>query len=119
MPSCANSTGGGPPGGDSGSKAHRAPLPSEVPHSASRTFTTNQPSVTGARPEPKSSSRASRTARIYWWTQAIVRSIAYFRRVAGPRDDLTSAAVAAAFAVASGEGGRVVEPRVIGRGGNR
>src|SRR4051794_25401347 len=65
MPSCANSTGGASPGGYSDSKGHRAPLRSEVHHSASRTFTTNQPSVTGARPEPKSSRRASGTARVY------------------------------------------------------
>ena len=32
-------------------------------HSASRTLTTNQPSVTGASPEPESSSRASATTR--------------------------------------------------------
>src|SRR4051812_38988024 len=31
----------------------------------SSTFTTNQPSVTGARPEPKPSSRASRTGRVW------------------------------------------------------
>src|SRR3954452_722587 len=65
MPSCGNSRGGAPAGGYSHSNAHRAPLRSEVHHSASRTFTTNQPSVTGARPEPKSSSRASATARVY------------------------------------------------------
>ena len=34
---------------------------SEDHHSASRTFTTNQPSLTGASPEPQSSSCASRT----------------------------------------------------------
>jgi hypothetical protein len=39
--------------------------------------------------------------------------------VAEPRDDLAGAAVAAARAVASGEGLRVVEPRVVGRGSNR
>ena len=38
---------------------------SDVHHSASRTFTTNQPSLAGARPEPESSSRASGTARVY------------------------------------------------------
>src|SRR5438034_4286344 len=38
---------------------------SDVNHSASRTFTTNQPSAAGARPEPESSSRASGTARLY------------------------------------------------------
>jgi hypothetical protein len=32
---------------------------SAVDHRASRTFTTNQPSPAGARPEPESSSRAS------------------------------------------------------------
>ena len=40
---------------------HAAPLVSEENHSASRTLTTNQPSVTGASPEPESSSRASDT----------------------------------------------------------
>src|SRR4051794_41009392 len=70
MPSCANSTGGASPGGYSDSKGHRAPLRSDVHHSASRTFTTNQPSVTGARPEPKSSSRASCTGRVYASKQA-------------------------------------------------
>src|ERR687887_2730436 len=38
---------------------------SDVNHIASPTFTTNQPSVVGARPEPESSSCASRTARVY------------------------------------------------------
>src|SRR2546421_7903422 len=38
---------------------------SDVNHWASRTFTTNQPSPAGARPEPESSSGASRTARVY------------------------------------------------------
>ena len=51
IPSCANSTGGSP---YSLSKLHAAPLLSENHHSASRTFTTNQPSVTGARSEPES-----------------------------------------------------------------
>src|SRR3954462_13083860 len=54
----ANSTGGSP---YSLSKAHLAPLVSENHHSASRTLTTNQPSVTGVRPDPESSSCASRT----------------------------------------------------------
>jgi Phosphotransferase enzyme family len=35
------------------------------------------------------------------------------------RDDLTAAALAAASAVAAGEGVRVVEPRVVGHGSNR
>jgi hypothetical protein len=39
--------------------------------------------------------------------------------VADTREDLSHAAVAAALAVASGEGLRVVEPRVVGRGSNR
>src|SRR6266550_3902339 len=38
---------------------------SDVNHWASRTFTTNQPSPVGARPEPESSSGASSTARVY------------------------------------------------------
>src|SRR5438874_2421544 len=62
MPSCVNSFAGV-------SKAHSAPdgffelgpCASDVHHSASRTLTTNQPSVAGASPEPESSSRASGT----------------------------------------------------------
>src|SRR3954462_1290690 len=57
----ANSTGGSP---YSLSKAHLAPLVSDVHHSASRTLTTNQPSVTGVSPDPASSSRASCTGAI-------------------------------------------------------
>ena len=38
---------------------------SDVHHSASRTFTTNQPSPAGARPEPTSPRGASGTARAY------------------------------------------------------
>src|SRR6478609_2459499 len=38
---------------------------SEVSHWASRTFTTNQPSPAGARPEPESSSGASGMRRLY------------------------------------------------------
>src|SRR4029453_8034653 len=63
MPSCENSAA-------PLSKAHSAPEGcfsslSDVNHSAARTFTTNQPSATGARPEPESSSLASGTARVY------------------------------------------------------
>src|SRR5436190_2545438 len=61
MPSWPNSTGRSP---YSFSKAHLAPLDSANHHSASRTLTTNQPSVTGASPDPESSSRASATTRI-------------------------------------------------------
>src|SRR4026208_593166 len=61
IPSWANSTGGSP---YSFSKAHLAPLLSEFHHSASRTFTTNQPWVTGVSPDPKSSSCASDTDAI-------------------------------------------------------
>src|SRR6478672_3828998 len=61
IPSWANSTGGSP---YSFSKAHLAPLLSANHHSASRTLTTNQPSVTGVSPDPKSSSRASGTDAI-------------------------------------------------------
>jgi hypothetical protein len=39
--------------------------------------------------------------------------------VAERQDDLSQVAIAAALAVASGEGLRVVEPRVVGRGSNR
>jgi hypothetical protein len=63
MPSCGNSD-------FALSKEHSEPdgrfSPfSEVNHWASRTFTTNQPSEAGARPEPESSSCASGTARLY------------------------------------------------------
>src|SRR2546428_13541816 len=63
MPTCGNSA-------FALSKAHSEPdgffSPfSDVNHWASRTFTTNQPSPAGARPEPESSSRASSTARVY------------------------------------------------------
>src|SRR5436190_21083062 len=61
IPNWANSTGGSP---YSLSKAHRAPLRSENHHSASRTLTTNQPSLTGASPDPKSSSCAPGTDAI-------------------------------------------------------
>src|SRR5436190_5342879 len=57
IPSCANSTGGSP---YSFANQHAAPLVSEDHHSASRTLTTNQPSVTGASPDPESLSRAPR-----------------------------------------------------------
>ena len=49
-------------------RAPRAGRPqsfSEVRHTASLTLTTNQPSQTGARPEPESSSGASDTPRVY------------------------------------------------------
>lgn len=62
IPSCANSIGGSP---YSLSNQHAAPLVSENHHSASRTLTTNQPSVTGASPEPLSSSCA-------WGTESIL-----------------------------------------------
>src|SRR6187551_2256087 len=61
IPSCANSIGGSP---YSLANQHAAPLVSEENHSASRTLTTNQPSVTGASPEPASSSLASFTQQI-------------------------------------------------------
>ena len=61
IPNCGNSTGESP---YSFANQHAAPLVSEVNHSASRTLTTNQPSVTGASPEPASSSRASVKNRI-------------------------------------------------------
>jgi hypothetical protein len=43
------------------SKTQRAPNASLVNQAASRTFTTNHPGDTGARPEPTSSSRARST----------------------------------------------------------
>src|SRR5438093_4462616 len=63
MPNCGNSK-------SRLSKEHSEPdgfFPpfSDVNHWASRTFTTNQPSPAGARPEPESLSGASRTARVY------------------------------------------------------
>src|SRR3954453_145768 len=61
IPSCANSIGDSP---YSLANQHAAPLVSEENHSASRTLTTNQPSVTGASPEPASSSLASFTQQI-------------------------------------------------------
>src|SRR3954470_24156373 len=61
IPSRANSIGGAP---YSLANQHAAPLVSEENHSASRTLTTNQPSVTGATPEPASSSLASFTQQI-------------------------------------------------------
>src|SRR3954453_15788901 len=61
IPSCANSIGGAP---YSLANQHAAPLVSEENDSASRTLQTNQPSVTGASPEPASSSLASFTDQI-------------------------------------------------------
>src|SRR5262252_94748 len=61
IPTRANSTGGSP---YSFSKAHLAPRLSANHHSASRALTTNQPSVTGVRPDPESSSRPSCTDAI-------------------------------------------------------
>src|SRR3954469_26005091 len=61
IPNCANSIGCSP---YSLANQHAAPLVSEENHSASRTLTTNQPSVTGASPEPASSSLASFTEQI-------------------------------------------------------
>src|SRR5205085_601129 len=60
-PSCANSIGDSP---YSLANQHAAPRVSEENHSASRTLTTNQPSITGASPEPASSSLASFTQQI-------------------------------------------------------
>jgi hypothetical protein len=60
-PERGNSTGESP---YSFANQHAAPLVSDVNHSASRTLTTNQPSVTGASPEPASSSCASLNNRI-------------------------------------------------------
>src|SRR3989440_9435035 len=61
IPSCANSIGDSP---YSLANQHAAPLVCDENHSASRTLTTNQPSVTGASPEPASSSLASFTQHI-------------------------------------------------------
>src|SRR4051812_40126557 len=60
IPNWENSAVGSP---YSFSKAHLPPLVSANHHSASRTFATNQPSVTGVSPDPKSTSCASRTDR--------------------------------------------------------
>src|SRR5436189_6266418 len=77
IPSCANSIGGAP---HSLATQDAAPLVSEENHSASRTLTTNQPSVTGASPEPASSSLASFTQQILavqatgvWYARASFR----------------------------------------------
>src|SRR3954453_3629348 len=77
IPSCANSIGDSP---YSLANQHAAPLVSEENHSASRTLTTNQPSVTGASPEPASSSLASFTQQILavqatgvWYGRACLR----------------------------------------------
>src|SRR6185437_9662332 len=61
IPNWANSIGDSP---YSLANQHAAPLVCDENHSASRTLTTNQPSVTGASPEPASSSLASFTQQI-------------------------------------------------------
>ena len=62
LPNCGNSAYGL-------SNVHSEPdgrfwPPSEVSHVASRTLTTNHPSLVGERPEPESWSRASGTSRV-------------------------------------------------------
>ena len=57
MPNCANEL-------SLLSKTQAEPVSSDVIHAVSRTLTTNQPSLTGARPEPESSSLASDTGRV-------------------------------------------------------
>jgi len=47
------------------SNAHPDPNVSDVHHSASRTFTTNQPASLGASPEPESARGAPGTPRVY------------------------------------------------------
>jgi hypothetical protein len=47
------------------SNAHPDPNVSDVHHSASRTFTTNQPALLGASPDPASARGASGTLRVY------------------------------------------------------
>src|SRR4051812_49377139 len=64
MPNCRNENSGlsGPYAQDSRFwNTQSDPRESNVSHIASDTFTTNQPSSAGARPEPESSSRASGT----------------------------------------------------------
>src|SRR3954447_11594930 len=71
----------------------RRALVSEENHSASRTLTTNQPSVTGASPEPTSSSLASFTQQILavqatavWYGPVFVKTLrATACRVTSPR----------------------------------
>src|SRR5438445_8769812 len=82
IPSCANSIGGAP---YSLANQHAAPLVSEENHSASRTLTTNQPSVTGASPEPASSSLASFTQQILAVQATAVSPAREFERVRAGR----------------------------------
>src|SRR5688572_14342693 len=68
------------------SNRHPEPNVSDVHHSASRTFTTNQPAPAGARPEPASSSRASGTPRLY---RSMADAVAARASVDSGRSDLS------------------------------
>src|SRR3954453_3044149 len=91
IPSCANSTGGSP---YSFANQHAPPLDSEENHSASRTLTTNQPSVTGASPEPPSSSLASSTSRILALHQTPVSHMSELRVCSASKREAPRPAVA-------------------------
>ena len=56
------------------SNAHPEPNVWEVHHSASRTFTTNQPAALGTSPDPKSARGASGTARVYVVTSGKIKA---------------------------------------------
>ena len=71
IPNCGNSIGRSP---YSFANQHAAPRVSDENHSASRTLTTNHPSVTGASPKPASSSLASSTRQILSVDAAAVSS---------------------------------------------
>jgi hypothetical protein len=64
MPSCRNECSGL-------SNTVAEPVVSDVIQAASRTFTTNQPSLAGTSPEPESSSLASGTARVYSFVERL------------------------------------------------
>ena len=68
------------------SNTHPEPNVSDVIHSVSRTFTTNQPSPVGARPAPESSSCASGMSRLYPSTSGATIGSAGRHRDAGDRD---------------------------------
>ena len=82
IPSCANSIGGSP----YSSRTSASPLVCEENHSASRTLTTNEPSVTSASPEPRFSRRASVTHRFLQPKRRLraMRERALACRVRGP-----------------------------------
>ena len=58
------------------SNAHPEPNVWDVHHSASRTFTTNQPAPLGASPDPESARGASGTPRVYTVTSGNTELVA-------------------------------------------